>query len=54
MSCSLLVLVYLYRLWRSLRITAGAVSVSKLYFFAYLCSLEILPFVVIFKVIIRK
>ncbi len=54
LSCWLLVFVYAYRLWRSFRITSGAVSVSKLYFFAYLCSLEIVPFVVIFKVIIRK
>ncbi len=50
----LLISIYLYRVWRSFNISAGEGRVSKLYFFAYLCSLELLPFVVIFKVIIRK
>jgi hypothetical protein len=53
-SAILLISIYLYRLWRSFNISISVPSVSKLYFFAYLCSLELLPFILIFKVIIRK
>ena len=43
--------IYLYRILRTFSISTGEGNVSRLYFFMYLCTLEFLPFVVIFKMI---
>jgi hypothetical protein len=50
-SAIVLISIYLYRMWRAFRISSGEGNVSRLYFFVYLCSLELVPFLVIFKVI---
>jgi hypothetical protein len=50
-SAIILIFIYLYRMLRAFRISSGEGGVSRLYFFVYLCSLELLPFLVIFKVI---
>ncbi|MGL4596528.1 MAG: DUF4271 domain-containing protein [Bacteroidia bacterium] len=44
----------IYRLFRCLLIGMGTGGLSLLYFLLYLCTLEILPFVVIFKVFVGK
>jgi hypothetical protein len=54
LSCIILISIYLYRILRTFNISIGEGRVSKLYFFAYLCTLEFLPFVVIFKVITNR
>jgi len=53
-SFGVLACIYLYRILRAFRISIGEGRVSKLYFFVYLCTLEFLPFVVIFKVIMGR
>jgi hypothetical protein len=53
-SSVLLVSIYLYRMLRAFEISSGEGGVSRMYFFAYLCTLEVLPFVVIVKVITGK
>ncbi|MCC6690204.1 MAG: DUF4271 domain-containing protein [Bacteroidia bacterium] len=51
---TILVSIYLYRILRTFAISTSGGGVSKLYFFVYLCSLEFLPLVVIFKVIMSR
>ena len=51
LSCWLLAGIYAFRLGRTFIITTGQVRILRLYFFAYLCTLEIIPFIVIFKLI---
>lgn len=53
-SATVLITIYLYRTLRTFNLSASGGQVSKLYFFTYLCSLEFLPFVVIFKVILNR
>ena len=53
-SSTILISIYLYRIMRTFTISSGEGKVSKLYFFAYLCTLEFLPFVVIFKVVTSR
>ncbi|MBI2269382.1 MAG: DUF4271 domain-containing protein [Bacteroidetes bacterium] len=53
-SYIILISIYLYRILRTFSISSGEGKVSKLYFFAYLCTLEFLPFVVIFKMIMNR
>lgn len=50
----ILLLIYIYRLFRLFVITMNGAKFSKIYFFMYICSLEILPFVVIFKLIANR
>jgi hypothetical protein len=47
-------IVLIYRIFRCLLIGVGTGGLSLLYFLLYLCTLEILPFVVIFKVFVGK
>ncbi len=53
-SSIILTSIYLYRTLRAFNLSLGNSSVSRLYFFVYLCTLEFLPFVVIFKVIVSR
>ncbi len=53
-SAIILISMYLYRMGRAFRISSGEGNVSRLYFFVYLCSLELLPYLVIFKVITSR
>lgn len=53
-SSIILIFIYLYRILRTFSISSGEGKISKLYFFAYLCTLEFLPFVVIFKMILNR
>jgi len=49
---AMLAALYLYRLFRGLVITGSNAKISVYYLFLYLCTLEILPFILISKVLI--
>lgn len=53
-SFVLLIFIYLHRTMRAFNLSLGNSPISRLYFFVYLCTLEFLPFVVIFKVIVSR
>ena len=50
----LLILSFLYRTARGIRVAGGNSGIAKSYLFMYLCTLEILPLLVITRVLINK
>jgi hypothetical protein len=52
-STGVIVLLFLFRYIISLRIIRGALSINPLHFFIYLCAVELMPMLIIYKVLFK-